>query len=126
MGLDSSGRPLDAAMPRYLLTPEELADLVAYLTVLGGDLDPGSRPSAITIGTLLPPEPLDPAWRQAVLATLNAYADEVNRRGGLYNRRLELIADLDPDRDGAGDIGRRVPRPPIGLRARGRRYPGRR
>jgi len=68
MGLDSSGRQLEAVMPRYLLSPEDLADLVAYLTVLGGDLDPGLSSSTITIGALLPPERLDPEWRQAPLS----------------------------------------------------------
>jgi ABC-type branched-subunit amino acid transport system substrate-binding protein len=104
MGLDSSGRQIEVVMPRYLLTPEELADLVAYLTVLGGDLDPGLSSSTITLGTFLPPKRSDPGWRQALVATLNAYANEVNRNGGLYNRRLELVFDdLDPARKGAGD-----------------------
>jgi ABC-type branched-subunit amino acid transport system substrate-binding protein len=90
MGLDSAGRSLDAAMPRYQLAPEDLADLVAFLTVLGRDTDPGLGPSTITIGTLLSPVRSDPGWRDVVLATLRAYVDDVNRRGGLYNRRLDL------------------------------------
>ena len=103
MGLDSAGRRLDAVMPRYQMAPEDLADLVAYLTVLDGDLDPGLTSSTITIGTLLPPGRSDPRWRDVVLATLGAYVAEVNRRGGLYNRRLALAYDdLDPTRDGAG------------------------
>ena len=103
MGLDSSGRPLDAAMPRYQLAPEDLADLVAYLTVLGRDADPGLGPAAITIGTLLIPGRSDPAWRDVVLATLNAYAADVNRRGGLYNRRLEVIEqEIPPTPEEAG------------------------
>jgi ABC-type branched-subunit amino acid transport system substrate-binding protein len=96
MGLDASGRPLDAAMPRYQLAPEDLADLVAYLTVLGRDPDPGLDARAITIGTLLIPGRSDPAWRDVVVATLNAYADDINRRGGLYNRRLEVIEQKIP------------------------------
>jgi ABC-type branched-subunit amino acid transport system substrate-binding protein len=102
MGLDSSGRRLDTAMPRYQLGTEELADLVDYLTVLGRDTDPGLTPSTITIGTLLPPDRFDPEWRQVVLATLNAYADEVNRLGGLYGRRLEVVhEEIDRSREGA-------------------------
>jgi ABC-type branched-subunit amino acid transport system substrate-binding protein len=103
MGLDSSGRRLDAGMPRYQLATEDLADLVDYLTVLGRDSDPGLTPSKITIGTVLPSGRIDPEWRRVVLSTLEAYADEVNRRGGLYNRRLEVVHDeIDPTREGAG------------------------
>jgi ABC-type branched-subunit amino acid transport system substrate-binding protein len=105
MGLDPAGRSLDPTMPRYLVPPDELDDLIAYLNVLGGDLDPGLSPSAITVGTLLPPEHLGPDGCLAILSTLNAFADEVNRRGGLFNRRIEVVAgDLDPRRDGAGEV----------------------
>ncbi len=104
MGMDSSGRALDPSMPRYLVPPQELDDLIAYLTALGGDLDPGLSPSVIAVGTLLPPEHVDPEGRLAILSTLNAFAADVNRRGGLFNRRLSIVTgDLDPTRDGAGE-----------------------
>jgi ABC-type branched-subunit amino acid transport system substrate-binding protein len=115
MGLDSAGRALDPSMPRYLASPEDLDDLIAYLTVLGGDLDPGLSPESITVGTLLPPEQLDRERRLAVLATLNAFADDLNRRGGLFNRKLSIIAaDLDPTRDRAGEsVARFLDRQPV-------------
>jgi ABC-type branched-subunit amino acid transport system substrate-binding protein len=115
MGLDSAGRTLDPSMPRYLARPEDLDDLIAYLTVLGGDLDPGLSPSALTVGTLLPPERLDPEGRLAVLSALTAFADEVNRRGGLFNRRLSVVTDdLDPTRDGAGEaVAKFLDRQPV-------------
>lgn len=115
MGLDSAGRTLDPAMPRYLATPEQMSDLIAYLAVLGGDLDPGLSPTEITVGTLLPPERLDPDGRRAVLSTLNAFADDVNRRGGLFNRRLSIVVDdLDATRNGAGEsVARSLDRRPV-------------
>src|ERR1700686_2249474 len=41
LGIDASGNRLDQAMPRYRLTQEQAADLVAYLEEIGREADPG-------------------------------------------------------------------------------------
>ena len=103
MGLDPAGVRLGLGMPRYRLSHEDLADLVAYLEVLGTELDPGISATTITLGTLLPSERAASGLRQAIARTLQAYADDLNRRGGIYNRRVVLqFEDLDPSPGEAG------------------------
>lgn len=90
MGFDPAGQPLAATMPRYSMSREDLADLVAYLKRLGQESEPGVADDAITVGALLPREgPLADAGA-ALQATLAAYFAEVNEAGGVYHRRLEL------------------------------------
>jgi ABC-type branched-subunit amino acid transport system substrate-binding protein len=91
MGLDSSGAPLGLGMPCYQLSPEDLSDLIAYLEVLGTEPDPGVSPSALRIGTLLPPEEVAPELRETLIRTLGAFTDNINRRNGVYNRKFELV-----------------------------------
>jgi ABC-type branched-subunit amino acid transport system substrate-binding protein len=77
-------------MPRYRLSTENLSDLVAYLEVLGSELDPGISAATITLGTLLPPKETAQGLREAIARTLKAYIDDLNKRGGIYNRKLLL------------------------------------
>ena len=90
MGIDSSGERLGDGMPRYRISQGDLADLLAYLEVIGTELDPGITPTSLTIGTLLPPEGAARGLREAIELTLRAYAEDLNRGGGIYNRRLIL------------------------------------
>jgi ABC-type branched-subunit amino acid transport system substrate-binding protein len=90
MGLDSAGRTLDQAMPRYGMTHGDLADLVVYLTVLGRELDPGLSADRIRIGVIVAPAPLFPEMSFAVRAALTAFVAEINRAGGVYQREIEL------------------------------------
>ncbi len=90
MGLDPAGRALDSSMPRYALTRDDLDDLVAYLRELGRDCDPGITDQAIVVGTVLaPPKSLGELSR-AVKSVLTAYFAEVNHRGGIFGRRVEI------------------------------------
>ena len=103
MGLDPAGVRLGLGMPRYRLSHEDLADLVAYLEILGTELDPGISATTITLGTLLPSEQAASGLRQAIARTLRAYADDLNRRGGIYNRHVVLqFEDLEPSPGEAG------------------------
>jgi len=91
-GLDPAGRELGLAMPRYALDPRDLADLLAYLAVLGEEPAPGCDAERVRIGTLLPlggPR----AERGRALARLLAGAFATwNEAGGIHGRRLELVA----------------------------------
>ncbi|WP_119154252.1 ABC transporter substrate-binding protein [Caldimonas tepidiphila] len=96
-GIDPAGRPLDPAMPRFLLAREDLANLVAYLKRLDGERDPGIAEDRLRIGTLLPATGPLAAAARAVRQVLEAGFDELNRAGGLHGRRLELVvSDAQP------------------------------
>ena len=89
-GLDPAGNKLLPVMPRYAMSPEDMADLILYLGVVGKDLDPGLTDSSITIGTVLPAKGALAEMGQGIKATMSAVFADVNAAGGIYNRRLEL------------------------------------
>jgi ABC-type branched-subunit amino acid transport system substrate-binding protein len=82
---------LAAAMPRYQLSQDDRDGLIAYLDQLGTGSAPGVTDTGIQIGLLLPPDggPLAELG-QVVKSTTAAYLDEINRQGGIYQRKLEL------------------------------------
>jgi ABC-type branched-subunit amino acid transport system substrate-binding protein len=90
MGRDPAGRMLDDSMPRYLLTREDLDDLLAYLKELGRDSDPGITDQRLIVGTILAPASSLGAMNRAVKSVLSAFFQEVNDGGGIYGRRVEL------------------------------------
>ena len=89
-GLDPAGNKLSTVMPRYSMTRDDLADLIAYLGRLGKDTDPGISDNRITIGTAVPAKGALAEMGQAVRAVTAAFFDELNGQGGIYNRRIEL------------------------------------
>ncbi|WP_437977536.1 ABC transporter substrate-binding protein [Sorangium sp. So ce295] len=99
-GRGPAGQRLSPVMPRYRLAEADLSDLVDYLGCVGRDLDPGVTAGSVALGAALPltgPEaPMGAAARDVLMA---AFA-EVNARGGLYRRRLELRVE-----DSAGPAG---------------------
>ncbi len=97
MGLDAGGTPLDGAMPRYQLAHQDLEDLVAYLKKVGKDHDEGLSEASIRVGVILAPRAQLAPMNAAVKAVLTAYFDEVNQRGGLYNRRVDLLFSEAPE-----------------------------
>jgi cytochrome oxidase Cu insertion factor (SCO1/SenC/PrrC family)/ABC-type branched-subunit amino acid transport system substrate-binding protein len=113
-GVDSGGAPLDPTMPRYRMSDASLAELVSYLEVIGTISDPGIGETTLTIGVILPPGDEPDGMGAAVRAVLRAYFSEVNRRGGLYGRQIEIefalppAATADPARRVAADPARRV------------------
>lgn len=90
-GLDSAGNELDAAMPRYEIADEDLADLIAYLKVLEADLDPGLSNDRIRIGAVLPAEGRLQGFGRSMRAVLKAYFDDINESGGINGRMIELV-----------------------------------
>ena len=89
-GLDPAGNKLLQAMPRYVMSREDLNDLVTYLQLLGKERDPGVTDNKIGIGTLVETSGILGEWGKVILAVTNAVFEEANGQGGVYGRRLEL------------------------------------
>lgn len=89
-GVDPGGNKLPGVMPRYQMSGEDLADLIAYLKRLGKDRDSGISESKIVIGTVVPSKGALFEMGQAIKAVTLAFFDEVNSQGGIYNRRFEF------------------------------------
>ena len=89
-GLDPAGNQLAVAMPRYEMAPEDIADLIAYLKRIDADRDPGLTETTITVGTILPKDGALAETGAAMKAVLTAYFANLNDKGGIYNRRIEL------------------------------------
>jgi len=89
-GLDPAGNEMLVAMPRFQMPAEDVADLIAYLKRIEADRDPGLTETTITVGTILPKDgPLSDIGA-AMKDVLTAYFANVNDKGGIYNRRIEL------------------------------------
>jgi ABC-type branched-subunit amino acid transport system substrate-binding protein len=91
-GDDPAGNRLDASMPTYAMSVEDINDLIAYMKRLQTDFDPGLEEKSIRIGTLLPAGGQTAAIGQAMSEIMAAYFEEINSNGGIYNRKLRLIA----------------------------------
>lgn len=91
-GLDPAGNRVDRAMPLYQMGEYDMRDLVAYLKFLEADRDPGVEDDRIQVASLLPLH--GPAGRlgQAMAQVLRAHFDDLNARGGIYGRKVELLA----------------------------------
>jgi ABC-type branched-subunit amino acid transport system substrate-binding protein len=89
-GIDPSGNKLAVAMPAYRMPQQDMADLIAYLKRIDTDLDPGVTDNKIVIGTLLPEKTALSGLAQSMEDVLQAYFAEVNSRGGIFNRKIEL------------------------------------
>lgn len=90
-GIDPGGNDLDVAMPRYQMTADDAADLIAYLKRIESDFDPGLSSETIRIGTLLPLEGELQSLGQAMKSILDAYFSDINSAGGIHGRLLELV-----------------------------------
>lgn len=89
--VDPAGVSFHVAMPRYRMSREDMDDLIAFLKGLGEVPDPGVGESEVRIA--LPPPPPGPltGMGDAVRAAVAARFAEVNREGGVFGRRLELV-----------------------------------
>src|SRR5260370_21499837 len=101
MGVDSSGNPLQTAMPRFQLKLTDLDDLIAYLHVLGAETDPGITDSELRLGVVLAAGPWFAETRAAVRFVLEAWQRDINARGGIFVRKLVLRFLDPPDNSGA-------------------------
>lgn len=89
-GTDPAGNSLLVAMPRYRMSAEDMADLIAYLKRVEFDRDPGLSETTLTVGLLIPSKGALFEAGQSAKALTIAYFEELNRQGGIYNRRVEL------------------------------------
>lgn len=89
-GVDSAGNKLAVAMPTYRMPQEDMANLIAYLKRIESDNDPGLTDTTIVVGTVLPDKSAMTGMAQAMGDVLRAYFAEINHRGGIYNRKIEL------------------------------------
>ena len=89
-GLDSDGNDLLVAMPRFKLTAEDMADLIAYVKRLETDVDPGLTDSSVKIGLVLPSTGSLAEVGAAMKDVFTAYFADVNNKGGIFNRKIEL------------------------------------
>jgi ABC-type branched-subunit amino acid transport system substrate-binding protein len=91
-GLDPAGNRIDEAMPLYSLSEADLTDLIAYVKRVETDWDPGIERDRLQVGTLLPLAGPSGELGRAMAQALYAYLEEVNHQGGLFGRRLDLLA----------------------------------
>src|ERR1051325_6313085 len=89
-GLDPAGNKLAVAMPSYRMSQEDMANLIAYLKRIETDTDPGVNETSIVLGTVLPEKAALSGLAQSMGDVLQAYFAEINSRGGIYNRKIEL------------------------------------
>lgn len=89
-GVDPAGNKFSVAMPIYRLSQTDMADLIAYLKRIETHRDPGLTETSIVIGTLLPVKGPLAEMGQAMREVLQASFDDVNRNGGIYNRKIEF------------------------------------
>jgi ABC-type branched-subunit amino acid transport system substrate-binding protein len=82
-------------MPRYKMSGEQMADLIAYLKKIGKevDADAGLGGDAIRIGAALPMSGPLASIGEDVKAALGASFAEINSQGGVYGRKIELVAE---------------------------------
>jgi ABC-type branched-subunit amino acid transport system substrate-binding protein len=90
-GVDSGDNALDTAMPRFQMSDADLQDLIAYIKRIETDLDPGLSDDKIRIGTLLPRAGAAGSQGQAMYQVLRSYFDDINSRGGIHGRQIELV-----------------------------------
>jgi ABC-type branched-subunit amino acid transport system substrate-binding protein len=89
-GVDPNKNELNVAMPRFKMSPEDMADLLAYLKRIEFDRDPGITADRIEIGTILPTSGALAETGASMRDVLTAYFDDINSRGGIYNRKINL------------------------------------
>lgn len=89
-GLDPAGNKMAVAMPLFEMSPEDVADLIAYLKRIETDHDPGLTETSVKVATILPQQGALAEIGAAMKDVLAAYFANVNDKGGIYNRRIEL------------------------------------
>jgi mono/diheme cytochrome c family protein len=93
--IDPTGKRFHPGMPYYNMTEGQMADLIAYLKVLGtaAEAEPGLGEDYIKVGAALPLSGPLATIGEDIKAALEAYFKEINSQGGIYNRRLELAVE---------------------------------
>jgi ABC-type branched-subunit amino acid transport system substrate-binding protein len=109
--IDSAGGRFHPGMPYYKMTEGQMADLIAYLKVIGtaAEAEPGLGEDSIKVGAALPLSGPLATVGVDVKAALEAYFKEINSQGGVYNRKFELaVEDSKGDSQGTEEATRRL------------------
>lgn len=77
-GVDPADRELDPVMPRFELSDADADNLVAWLSSLSAEVDPGVEPDGLHFATIVDAA-ADPALADSVVALLEAFATWQNR-----------------------------------------------
>jgi ABC-type branched-subunit amino acid transport system substrate-binding protein len=94
-GTDPAGNKLEPAMPRFLMSQEDMESLLAYLKQLQWIPDPGMESGRLQLATLLPVEGPLAALGKEILDILRASLNLINKAGGVHGRLLKLeVADF--------------------------------
>lgn len=88
-GIDPAGRPLDALMPRYDLSDEEIAQLQAYLEELSSAAAPGVSDREIHFSTIITPD-VSSDRRSAMLDVIQGFSRDKNGGTRKETRRREV------------------------------------
>lgn len=108
-GVDPAGNTMLAAMPRFKMSAEDVADLLAYVKRIEDDRDPGISDASVKVGTILPSKGSFAELGAAMRDVLAAFFEDVNSKGGIYNRRVELeVADSGGSAAQTADGARRL------------------
>jgi ABC-type branched-subunit amino acid transport system substrate-binding protein len=91
-GVDPANNQMDRSMPLYQMSTEDMEDLIAYMKVLEDDYDPGVSDDRVQVATLLPLGGPAAGTGQAMAAVMQGYFSEINSKGGIFGRRIELLA----------------------------------
>lgn len=91
-GVDPANNPLDRSMPFYQMSREDMADLIAYMKVLEHDFDPGLSGDRVQVATLLPLSGPAAVTGQAMAMVMQGYFENINKKGGIFGRRIDLLA----------------------------------
>lgn len=98
-GVDPAGNPLHPAMPRYRFSDNDMQALIDYLKRLDDLSAPGVSDEVIRVGTLQPSKGPLLEISYDVRQLLHGYFKQLNDRGGIYGRRIELlVVEYDPNR----------------------------
>jgi ABC-type branched-subunit amino acid transport system substrate-binding protein len=89
-GVDPAGNNLLTAMPRYRMSAENMADLIAYLKRIETDRDPGLTDTGVEVGVILPSAGALAETGASMRAVLAAFFEDLNARGGVYHRKVTL------------------------------------
>lgn len=90
-GIDPGDNRLERTMPLYQISERDMADLLAYMKQLERDVDPGIASDRVRVGSLLPLAGPQASLGQAMAAVMRAHFEEVNGRGGIFGRRVDLL-----------------------------------
>ncbi|HEY0174046.1 MAG TPA: ABC transporter substrate-binding protein [Pyrinomonadaceae bacterium] len=89
-GVDPAGNNLLAAMPRFRMSAEDMADLIAYLKRIETDRDPGLTDTGVEVGVVLPSKGALAETGESMRRVLAAFFEDLNARGGIYSRKVTL------------------------------------